>query len=210
MGQRHQIYVFVKNDEGKTVGACIHHQWLYGMTAGRKALEVLAYAKKAVKDKYHPFSGGREGRGLENCLLALYQLDMKTGGFNSSASHMNYLPTDTAEAECVLDPRQGDNNDGITVFDFTDKKHLGYCMVNIREKTDDKSDHSVRQLNPWSPCTAEEYVRAYYPQKALDKMGVNDRKEFEKLFQTSERAWLIGTAELARLFPAVFNKQAVA
>ena len=41
MGQRQQIFIFIKNDKGETIGRAFHHQWLYGYWAGKKAEVVM-------------------------------------------------------------------------------------------------------------------------------------------------------------------------
>ena len=208
MGQRHQVYIFYKDEEGKTVGRGFHHQWLFGYWAVKKVEVVMAYAKKALKDKYHPLRGGwsRNSEGALDCLIALYQLNMETGGFNSSVSKLNYDKTDTAEQECVADPRQADNNDGITVYDFRNPKEPAYCMVNIHSQERDWK--SVARLTTRTPCTTEEYLRAYYPD--ITALNDKDKKAFEKVFKASEKLMLMGQSDLAELFPKVFTAQETA
>lgn len=205
MGQRHQIFLFTKDENGNTVGTGIHHQWLFGFTAVMKAEVVMAYAKKALKDKYHPFVYPNYFHKAKDCLLALYQINLETGFFNTSASHLNYLPTDTTETEAVKNPRVMDNNDGITVFDFRNPKQPMYCMVNI--STYDTEYAGVHNLPSWVPCTTGEYLRAYYPQAEYDKLNEKDKKQFDKAQAKSEKLYVMGQAELAELFPAVFVGQ---
>ena len=206
MGQRHQVYLFLRDDKGYLVKRAFHHQWLYGYSAGIKVIEVMKYAKKAFKSKYHPWSncsGQKESENSIQCLMALYRLDIESGDYSGSISSLNNFPGDKIEENCVADPRECYNNDGITVFDFRDPKKPMYCMVNIRDFNPEWN--GISSLTSWTVHTIGEYVRAYYPQEKIDnELSKQDKKKIEKVFKESEKLLMMGNFELEQLFPKVF------
>jgi hypothetical protein len=72
--------------------------------------------------------------------------------------------TSTLEHGEPEDPRRGDNNDGITVFDLRGLKEsrprtrgrISYCFVNLH----DREGRAV----PFQPLSARQYCRQYYPE----------------------------------------------
>ncbi len=158
MGQRHQIYVVLPKDHhtGKRVIG-IHHQWLYGHTAARLCERFLTFILQAKKvdtgSSYHPFANFDNPQPI---LEALYSCDAEEGYFHNVCA---------LDVECD-DPRKGDNNDGITVFDLRrlkgKKGRIGYCFASL------DGHHDLPELRPLS---AREYVRGYYPE-AVDAVRV--------------------------------------
>ncbi len=150
MGQRHQIYVVLPNnhpDRQKGKGIIgIHHQWLYGHTAVRLAERLLKFVLVA-KGEYNPWCSAI--RRAEDMLSACYSCDPDEG---------YYHDVHILEHGEPQDPRKGDNNDGITVFDLrrlTGKRgSIRYCF----------SSFGHNGLPELTPLSAREYVRAYYPE----------------------------------------------
>lgn len=218
MGQRHQIYMLTRErtgfdkKAGKTIKSGIHHQWLFGKGASMKVAEVMEYQKKAVEFDYHPLNGTGIWNGDEptECLHALYLLDGE-GGFSTSVSRLG----DWEKKQCER-PDIGDNNDGITIYDFRDPKNPKYCMMNIGNQVLDDEDYrgSVSTLPSLTPVSAEEYVRAYYPEEGTKYQKENyDKKTWAKI-QTQVRRIIKRTspftvmtlAECKKLFPKMYRE----
>jgi hypothetical protein len=159
MGQRHQIYVAlskkhpdVQKGEKRVIG--IHSQWLYGHTAARlceRFLKFIIMGKSQRADHcgdYSPFVCG-DGNETE-VLKSIYGCDPANGYFQKLYNLEDGEPED---------PRLGDNNDGITVFDLRrltgNRGRIGYCFVSFGHKG----------LPEMKPLSARQYVRAYYPEE---------------------------------------------
>jgi hypothetical protein len=218
MGQRHQIYMAVKERKGfdkkagKTIRSGIHHQWLFGKGASFKVAEVMEYQKKAVEFDYHPLNGTGIWNGDEptECLHALYLLDGE-GGFSSSVSRLG----EWEKKQCER-PDTGDNNDGITIYDFRDPKNPKYCMMNIGDQVLNDEDYrgSVSTLPSLEPVSAEDYVRAYYPvERTKHQEDTYNKKVWAKI-QTQVKGIIKRTApfkvmtldECKKLFPKMYRK----
>jgi hypothetical protein len=140
MGQRHQVYLYLKpmwedlkdNPNRKPARVFgIHHQWLYGQTAINSLARMLRMIEKSASDgdkDYHFGQGDPDGytSGDEaEILAAVYSVDPDSGYYHRVHDLGSSIETRewTMEgekkieqsAEC-LDPRCGDNNDGITVI----------------------------------------------------------------------------------------------
>jgi len=153
MGQRHQIYValpaagsgYGSNRSERVIG--IHHQWLYGHTAVHMAKRFLTFVDRAreTDGRWHPIVSGFQSP--MNILRAIYSSDPDIGYYH-----------DVHDLEGELgDPRLGDNNDGITVFDLRalpeKRGPISYCFVSFGHKG----------LPELVPISARSYCRAYYP-----------------------------------------------
>lgn len=158
MGMRHQIYVVLPKShpsvaKGQRIVG-IHHQWLYGHTAARMAARFLQFVLAAKKGIDHPFCSGY--RSVTDILAAIYSCDPEEGYYHD----VHVL--DHGEPE---DPRRGDNNDGITVFDLRRLKgkrgRIGYCFVSFFD--------GYKDLPALRPLSARQYVRGYYPAEVDEK-----------------------------------------
>lgn len=216
MGQRHQVYLFLKDDKGKTHGVAIHHQWLFGANAGLRTTQFMEFQKRSKGDKYNPINQVYFG-GLyksTESLKAFYTINPEHGFVSTSVSYIGDGPQDAWEKECVIDPRKGDNNDGITVYDFTDLKKPTYCMVNI-ERCKEKHEGSVCFLKSFKACSIEEYVRAYdpiggteYQKKNHDaKWFYKNEKEIQPILRRAKKFHVMEQARLEELFPVMFGKK---
>jgi len=215
MGQRHQIYLFVQErkgllkHKGKRLGFGLHHQWLYGETAGTQALRMMEYQAKASKETYHPLNGTLLYNGDEprQVLKAMYQINPETGYYSDSLSELNEYEKGQVER-----PDTGDNNDGITVFDFTDPKKPTYCMMNICGQ--EKNSECVYDLPELTPVSIEEYVRTYYPiggtghQKEHWKATnfKHHEKNLAKLFKRASKFSVMTLERAKKLFPKMYKK----
>ncbi|KAL8708997.1 MAG: hypothetical protein Q9220_006206 [cf. Caloplaca sp. 1 TL-2023] len=91
---------------------------------------------------------------------------------------------------------QGDNDDGITVFDITDLQHVRYCFVHFEHK------RQVQQMAPLSPRV---YLGAYSNLDGLyiaDLYTANRRAELKaKVMASLQQFSLIETATLQDTWP---------
>lgn len=223
MGQRHQIYV--KFPENVGIGG-FHHQWLYGMNAIESLNRVVEFYHADSEDKYGPLKSST-GYGLDRqsqVIASLYSTCVKTGYWhyihNFVADEVKDALRESREYKTpteILDPRNGDNNDGITIIDVS-KGDFRYCFMNI--------GHLEGEVNPkkLKPLSAREYLLCYYPeffnklgrldwQLKRDTGGVKRRpiidKEFDlalhSLLNIEEKAKLLTLAECKKLFPAMYD-----
>lgn len=166
MGQRHQIYVRlpkkfynknnVNNLPERTIG--IHHQWLYGQTAGRQLANLLKFVMNQDTE-YGPF---KIGDYAMDALKALYSTDIESGYFNQ----VHPLDDDDCKNWCE-NPMLGDNNNGITVIDLTEDKPK-YCFMSLHhlECLDESQEENYESLEPMS---FEKYLELHYPKFRTDK-----------------------------------------
>jgi hypothetical protein len=202
MGQRHQFYfqlhvenkITVSRKKIKTHMISFHDQWAYGTLPLRMLSFVLMFNRNAEKDYdfSHPKSFLNRGMGYDliGTIKSLLEVNAQTG-------HLSHL-LNTTDETCLPsgrhDPLRGDNNDGITVVDFTVKGKPAYAFVNIHESNPKFLD----------PMTAEEYVTSYYPKtdpkweawniplliKRIDRMARPlTVKELAVLFPTMYKDW---------------------
>ena len=216
MGQRHQIYLFVQErkgfakTKGKKLGFGLHHQWLYGETAGTQALRMMEYQEKASKESYHPLNGTILYNGDEprQVLKAMYQINPETGYYSDSLSELNEYEKGQVER-----PDTDDNNDGITVFDFTDPEKPTYCMMNIDSQNLEYGG-GVSVLPSLTPVSIEKYVRAYYPIGGTEYQKENwkatdfkrHEKNLAKLFKRASKFSVMTLERAKKLFPKMYKE----
>ena len=162
MGQRHQIYVRVKEGDKKVVYG-FHHQWLYGKTALKSLLRVLTFSEgegnyNALRDfSYQPTS---------DVIKSILSTDWTCGYYHMvhpfQSDRFNTMDSQEEEwgQSCIKDPREGDNNDGITIIDFTGKTPA-YCFMSLLGLECDTSQ--LDKIEDLTPLSAEKYLTAYYP-----------------------------------------------
>ena len=173
MGQRHQLFVIAKIGNRYRGLAVFHHQWLYGATALKRCLGILAIfsapanrlpiqqeltAARKHADEF--WTEPQTWTSLEvpfpfitTCLLLGASLDVKEG-YDASVLLMPFnMPFDG-----------GDNNDGITVVDITDLSHVRYCFVLWDECDVFQVDRELDQaeLPQMAPLSGPAYLAAYY------------------------------------------------
>ncbi|KAL8831565.1 MAG: hypothetical protein Q9170_005234 [Blastenia crenularia] len=181
MGQRHQLFVIAKINGHYRQLCAIHHQWLYGHTALRRCLDSLrifqhpanrlplqqelTHASNQHDDFWSPGEDGDSYRNTKNsnipfpfvmtCLIigASFHVD---GYYHGVLVEPFYMKFD-----------EGDNNNGITIFDITDLNNVRYCFVDFYGM------ESEREVELMTPLSARSYLEAYYEiDETEDKPGL--------------------------------------
>jgi len=222
MGQRHQVYVRLPkvfynkgncNNRGEaTVG--IHHQWLWGATAIRSLKNLLTFVKNNSQDTY-PKHQGTNTVEFERILAAVYSIDIDAGYFSSVYKFQDSYIKEQQEQnpnkevkgqapECE-DPRNGDNNNGVTVIDLTGNKPT-YCFLSIggleglHKSKETAYDH-------FYPISASEWIALHYSDSwTKEKISLadnQDTKEIEKWVKFLESFKTITPKRLMEIFPSM-------
>jgi hypothetical protein len=201
MGQRHQLYYRYydqkdKDTEVKPYMVSFHNQWLYGSLPLRRLKYVLQYNKSAG-DKYKftekdSYITGRLGSDPTKILECLITINAQDG----VADHVINTTDETLLKSGFHDPRRGDNNDGITVVDFTVGKKPAYAFVNINEGDGEGTKDYLEALS------AERYALCYYAKNSKEwkAFGINGLVKY-----IDRNARLLTTEELAKLFPDMYR-----
>lgn len=202
MGQRHQIYVRLpkkyyypdnpNNRDEVTIG--IHHQWLYGQRAILQLNQLLQFIDKRLsedKDDYMLKDVGSMQGLLESC----YSLNALDGYYHNVCDI-------TDETDVIADPRNGDNNDGITVIDLSGNKPT-YCFVSLHGIEATKQPKAKLK-----PISAEEYYRCYYPigHSKSNEMVPEFHVKSEACLQELRRFDVISLERLKKIFPEMYPK----
>jgi hypothetical protein len=225
MGQRHQIYVkfpgFSKAETKKTANptngegiAGFHHQWLYGMTAINSLARLVEFYKNS--DKYSPLKINT-GYGLKRqseVVRAIYSVDLKTGYWHYVHNFLDGQDDYAEREDChkppseIIDPRMGDNNDGITIVDLS-HGDFRYCFMSLHGL---ECGGKVKEL---SPLSAKEYLFSYYPDfnKGHRNMEI-EKKEWliacDSLALIEKETKILTLSEVKKMFPAMFKKERAA
>jgi len=171
MGQRHQIYVAFKDYGARLLKASndnrpltkadkspvkiigVHHQWLFGQTAAKQAMRMMQLVDNrsiknyADQDYSNPFWNAERAM---RTLKAIYTMIPEDGYFTN---------VHELDVECK-NPLLGDNNDGITIFDFTDFSAPKYCFMGINDRPFESESTAGVSFMPYS---AKMYESFYYP-----------------------------------------------
>jgi hypothetical protein len=210
MGQRHQVYIAVpqkqRNGDKEVKSTAVlglHHQWLYGKTAIRLLHNMLKYAENAKKNyAYCYFNNHYDLRETQNLLESIYTTDHTYGYYHNV---IGFNKDDTYDARVLRNPKCGDNNDGITVIDFTNGKNEmadkpRYCFYTL----EGGDSFGIPDLI-WS---AEDYLLHYYP-KFMGKTGSGKEfsveKETKPILRYLSKFDLLTHADLKRLFPEMMK-----
>jgi hypothetical protein len=213
MGQRHQVYVRLpekfynqgnaNNQPEQTIG--IHHQWLYGWTAIRLLRNYLTFVSQ--EGEQHPKSSDPT---YAYCVLqGSYSCDPDRGYFHG---------VHKLDQEC-LDPRKGDNNNGITVIDLRgDKPKYAFLSVGHLETLeegvqhpDDPADGQDISYQNYVPIDAEHWMKLHYGKDW--KVKWRDEGDIDHLNEVTE--WLnfitdhdeLSVMELADIFPDMVSEK---
>ncbi|KAK4497070.1 hypothetical protein PRZ48_011519 [Zasmidium cellare] len=155
MGQRHQLYVIAKADGRYRTLAALHKQWGYGMGAIRRCqlvMQVFRANASIVRQEIQKaekldWAKEVEAEGVKvremNVLFPIVSTCLVVAGGDKWLEPISILPT------------QGDNNDGITVFDITDPSNPRYAFVSLPESS---HGHFVRRM---TPMDATKYLKLY-------------------------------------------------
>lgn len=208
MGQRHQIYVALPyqfkqwkdwKEKEKVDGHVIalHHQWLYGVSAGQQLLQFLQFAKAGVDndDMYRIFGPKGYHNDAQQVAAMLYSLTLSEG-------YYHYV---SVESKKLADnPLFGDNNDGITVIDLRDEQPR-YAMMFIGAR--------ATEAPQFVALNGLQYMETYYgDQKLLEPDGyfVTHEEKLRAMQKKMTTVWeklqhfdTLTTEEVMRLFPTM-------
>lgn len=153
MGQRHQTFIIVGNeDEDKSFNVLpYHNQWLYGKSALYNASKVLSLSDsiKHSNNSYFnktPLDFKVDFWKHEQNVTHNYEAIRGNFGLLGFSYIGDPEPTDRVDF--------GDNNDGITIIDTI---NLTYCFMAIEAR------EALKYKPLFTPLSAEEYLTAYYP-----------------------------------------------
>jgi len=205
-----------------------HHQWLYGRSFVLVASMLLninkALSKRdsdtnpfvaknwLVKNGYLPRTCEHNNpitgiRYLQDLISNLFDFELGNYTRNGIEGYCLLNGEDEDSSELITRFDNGDNNDGVLIFDFTTNK---YCFVNVG------GDSTVEKLKRDTPVDAHAYLKAYYPEDesecTLDELeyarennkttnyntNIKVNKKFLKRFKEFE---ILNVEELIILFP---------
>jgi len=212
MGQRHQVYVRLpkkfynngnpNNKKEKNIG--IHHHWLYGITAIRLLRNYLKFQENVEP---HSLDFMREDYNALEILKGCYSLDIEKGYY-----HGVHELTDE-----VNDPLLGDNNNGVTVIDFS-KEKIKYCFLSIGGLQCLDEDIDIQQDN-WKhgnvekpayinfyPINAQQWLNLHYSENTLRSYDKKDREELHKILTHLKKYEVLTLKDLIRIFPKLKNE----
>lgn len=155
MGQRHQIYVIIKDkNEYRAIGA-FHHQWCYGLTAATNLIRTVQLANKVIARSVYLLMDAREVRTL---VTAMYGVNEQEASISMVHDESEFLIEDG-----VAFPDRGDNNDGcgLIVIDRDSKTARG-CLFAFSGVEGNKG-----KAKNWSPMTPKQYAALYYTDAEL-------------------------------------------
>ncbi|KAJ7781350.1 hypothetical protein B0H16DRAFT_617226 [Mycena metata] len=194
MGQRHQVFLIARvaaHNAADTAARyrCVgayHHQWCYGrlpLIAARRFITLVKQKDNAeiIREQLQSIQG-KYGLGKTEphmpaipcpyptfLVSSAFCIDLEAGhAYGSGVSFQNSV------LDANMGSGDGDNNDGITVFDITDPTNPAYCFVCVGGLEGEVA------VGGWTPLTAEQYVRAYYPvpnEKQKEREGVKETEE---------------------------------
>ena len=194
MGQRHQFYYKTRcyNDsDNKPEIIAFHSQWCYGSMPLWRMNWLLEFNKKA--DKYNKLNGKDSIGDTKDIFKCLLSCNTGDGFFSRVHDTTDETRITRGKNKGITDPRMGDNNDGITVMDFTVKGKPAYAFIDILH--DDEQSYFLE------PLTAKDYALIYY--KETD--GEWTRFSIPKLIKYINRhARLLTVEELNTMFPTMY------
>jgi hypothetical protein len=209
MGQRHQVYLRTKekfynkgnpnNQLPKTLA--IHHQWLYGHTAIRLLHNFLKFADKDLKNTYASLNDSQTA------------MQILTHSYSFDASIAYYHGVSDITEETANDPRNGDNNNGITIIDYEDGE-LKYCFLSVghlecMHKTVCDPDEETTKDRPFTyknfePIDVKEWMKLHYGENWND--NGEDSGEIQGLIDFVSKFKLLSVKRLAEIFPDMVSK----
>ena len=231
MGQRHQIYLrlgelddsfsnaerFIKKGgksfkNEQTVG--IHNQWLYGHSAISSLYRFLKFTEVIKKEEYSPF---KQADRAISILDSAYSIDIETG-YNSSNIIFETNPQirDPKDGKKMIknpqyygeceDPRNGDNNNGITIIDLADLRNPQYCFMSIghlqclhHTKHDREETSNPAYIN-FKPITVTEWIALHYGDDWAKSTDL-DQTVFDRIKFIDRNFDVLKTERLIEIFP---------
>ncbi|KAF7872289.1 hypothetical protein EAF04_003213 [Stromatinia cepivora] len=218
MGQRHQLFIIAKINGRYRGLAAVHHQWLFGATALKICLNIrqilqspanrialsheLRHATRLSEEDWTRDADYSKTSTAVipfpftlTCLMIGSALNVK----DNYHYNVDDLPFNLAFDE-------GDNNDGITIFDITELEKVRYCFVNFsfidededEDENSDAEEGESRIIPPpnMTPLTGPQYLWGYY-KKDDPKM----QKNFRYLTESFETVPLVDCRALYSAWP---------
>ena len=192
MGQRHQFYFKTRcyNDsDNKPEIIAFHSQWCYGSMPLWRMKWLLEFNEKT--DKFTKLDGKDAFGDISSVFKCL--LSCNTNGFFSRIHDTTDETRITrGKNKGITDPRMGDNNDGITVMNFTIKGKPAYAFIDI---LNDDQPYFLE------PLTARDYALIYYKETDSEwkKYGIPKLIKY-----IGRRARLLTVEELNAMFPTMY------
>lgn len=213
MGQRHQVYVRTNpkfyntgnpnNRDPQTLG--IHHQWLYGHTAIRLLHNFLKFASQDLNENY------------PSCNDPEKALEILKMSYSFDPAIAYYHGVHDITGETTDDPRNGDNNNGITIIDFEDGK-LKYCFLSVghlecMHQTVYDPYYDEGEINPnktltyknFEPIDVTHWMNLHYGTKWNN--GDADSLEIQSLIDFISGFELLSVKRLAEIFPNMVSTE---
>lgn len=211
MGQRHQVYLRTKEkfynkgnpNNAKPQTFALHHQWLYGHTAIRLLHNFISFLEKDLGDTYAKCNDPDNAFEILKCA---YSFDHTTAYYHG---------VHDVTAECSDDPRNGDNNNGITVIDYEDGK-IKYCFLSVGHleclhesvydpyysENEEDSKKPLTYKN-FEPIDVVKWIELHYGKDWND--GSPDCKEIERLINFVKQFEVLSVQRLAKIFPKMVS-----
>ena len=207
MGQRHQVYVFTTNKEGKEKAYAYHNQWCYGTLPLRHLNRVIRFQKKAQE-----YLGiGESYQDETDKIQAILSLEIEEGYYGGYFSIIEEVAevnkTEKNGYTCkevnykTIDPNCGDNNDGITIIHIDAKRKVSYCFMVLSEC----DEEGLEKAKPNIPLSAKEYVSLYYKKGGENWKGLDVDKVIKAIGNTK----LLTLEQCKRLLPKFYQKELV-
>ncbi len=176
MGQRHQIYIIIKN---KIYG--FHHQWLFGISALQYLFMFITLYKLEISKE--DFEKEEENDNMSKKLINIFTIIekfeptidkiidsivklTKQNKYHIKTEELSFYARNLLEYQeykrgCdyepdLIDPLDGDNDDGITIIDFIDY---------------DKYTCGFHYFTKEDVLTPENYLKKYYNDFTCDSKG---------------------------------------
>lgn len=206
-----------------------HHQWLYGLTFPALIHQLLEFYQSEEKaDKYDNHPRNMEwflrdlGIGFADpntviqrfvdfhtFLLSIYTHPWE-GTRNKALEGFRFLNLDEPDMREHFD--YGDNNDGVCIVDPLEG---AYAFLNIHNPlTSEELEEyqwGVYGIEPYTPTSAADYVKAYYPvdplkvspdeAKRMDAVLAENTKKVNLTDQKYQPYRLLAMEEIIKIFP---------
>jgi len=221
MGERHQIYMrmpdktristeFIKNC--KVIG--IHHQWIFGVTLCSNILRMLQWEKHLSERGKKYWNGFWEWEGekaARHVLGSLFSVNHESGYYHNTIDfvqeELDYMKDEDYKKKNILfypgfNPYNGDNNTGITVFDFRERGNPKYCIMKIGTEF---FSESVKEFKPISAMRyLQDYIKANESEDKEYKLDESIMDHAKKLIKDFRKYKLLKMREIKEMFPVVF------
>jgi hypothetical protein len=189
MGQRHQVYIYVKQNNKYRCISAHHHQWCYGVTAASNLVRLVQATELAKGGSDWSECRLTVARETDVLVKAIYGIDPETGYVSMVHDESEHL----IDAKGNAMPDLGDNNDGCGVIVIDeDTKSVRGCLFTPGH-IEAKNSANAEAWKAWPPI---EYARFYYSKAELKKF--DDKKRVALITDNAVKP--IKQAEFNKLF----------